>query len=218
MHAVRTEVQDARPDKAYRMIRIGKPWTIRRWSELKQANGKPIVRITNENSHLVDLECTEEEQAKLKTLVERDTSQGSSGAWRVHRWRLASLSLVLGDTEDRNNISRQWYNEWPLDTWVDSPIFRWLRDTFLPILVNAAAEYPKRDEDDTSNEAFLHEPQSKSRAMPLRTYSSKGCAIFPSARPSSSFELVAHKVFCGLFGYILHMCGNGQRREHRNAS
>ena len=35
-------------------------------------------------------------QAALKTLVDRYTA---SGAWRVHRWRLACFSLVLGDTE-----------------------------------------------------------------------------------------------------------------------
>jgi hypothetical protein len=46
------------------MIHIAKPWTIRRWSESKLANGKPLVRIPNENVHIVDLEWTEEEQAK----------------------------------------------------------------------------------------------------------------------------------------------------------
>ena len=35
-------------------------------------------------------------QAALKTLVDRYTA---SGAWRVHRWRLACFSLILGDTE-----------------------------------------------------------------------------------------------------------------------
>jgi len=80
--------------------------------------------IPKENAHLVDLEWTEDEQAKLKTLVEGYTSWGASGAWRVHRWHLAWFSLELGDTEDRNDVSGQWYNEWPLDTWVDSLIFR----------------------------------------------------------------------------------------------
>jgi len=89
MHASRTEDQNAQPDAAHRMIQIAKPWTIRRWSESKLANGKPLVRIPKENAHLVDLEWTEEEQAKLKTLVERFTSQGASGVWRVHRWWLA---------------------------------------------------------------------------------------------------------------------------------
>jgi len=116
--------------------------------------------------HSVDLDWTEKEQAKPKTLMERYTSQGASGAWREHRWRLACVSLVLGDTEDRNDVSGQWYNEWPFNTGVDSPIFRWLTDTFLPILFNAAAEYPKSDEDEASNEALLHEPESHSRTLP----------------------------------------------------
>jgi len=101
---------------AHHMIQIAKPWTIRRWSESKLANGKPLVWIPKENAHLVDLKWTEDEQAKLKTIIERYTSQGASGAWRVHRWRLACFSLVLGDTENRNDVSGQWYDEWPLDT------------------------------------------------------------------------------------------------------
>jgi hypothetical protein len=71
MHAIRTEYEEAQEDAAHRMIQIGKPWTIRRWSELKLANAKPLVRIPKANAHLVDLEWTAEEQAKLKTLVER---------------------------------------------------------------------------------------------------------------------------------------------------
>ena len=138
------------------MIQNAKPWTIRRWSESKLVNGKPLVRIPKENAHLVVLEWTEAEQAELKTVVKRYTSLGASGAWRVHRWLLACFSLVLGDTEDRNAVTGQSYNEWPLNTWVDSPIFQWLRDTFLPMLVNESAEYPDSDEDEASNEALMH--------------------------------------------------------------
>ena len=89
MHAVRTKDQDAQQDAAPQMIQIAKHWTIRRWSESKLANWKPLVRIPKENAHLVDLEWTEDEQAKLKTLVEVYTSRGASGAWMVYRWRLA---------------------------------------------------------------------------------------------------------------------------------
>jgi len=160
MQVIRTEDRDAQQDAAHWMIQIAKPWTIRRWSESKLANRKPLVRILKENAHLVDLESTEDEQAKLKTLVERYTSQGASGAWRVHQWRLACFSLVLGDTEDWNDISGRWYNERRLDTWVDSPIFRWLRGTFLAMLVTKSAEYPEPDKDEASNEALLHEPES----------------------------------------------------------
>jgi len=111
MHAIQTEDEEGQQDAAHRMMQISKPWTIRRWSELKLANGKPLVQIPKANAHLVDLEWTEEEQAKLKTLAERYTSWGASGVWRVHRWWLACLSLVLGDTKDRNDISGQLYNE-----------------------------------------------------------------------------------------------------------
>jgi len=96
---------------------------IRKWSESTHANGKLLVRILKEIAHRVDPKWTEDKQAKLKTLVERYTSRGASGAWRVHRWRLACFSLVVGYTKDRNDVSGQWYNKWPLDTWVDSPIF-----------------------------------------------------------------------------------------------
>jgi len=105
MHVIRTEDEEAQQDAAHRMIQIAKPWTIRRWSELKLVNAKPLVWIPNENAHLVDLEWTDDEQAKLQTLVERYTSRGASGAWRVHRWWLECFSLVLGDIEDRNDLS-----------------------------------------------------------------------------------------------------------------
>jgi len=80
MHAIRTEDEHHQQDATHRMIQIAKLWTIMRSSELKIANGKPLVRIPKENAHLVDLVWTEEEQAKLKTLVERYTSRSASGA------------------------------------------------------------------------------------------------------------------------------------------
>jgi len=107
MHAIRTEDKHAQHYTAHRMIQIAKPWMIRMWSESKLANGKPLLQIPKENAHLVDFKWTEQEQAKLKTLVEGYTSQGASGAWREHRWWLACFSLVLGDTEDRNDVPGQ---------------------------------------------------------------------------------------------------------------
>jgi len=189
MHAIRTEDQDVQHDPAHRMIQIARPWTISRWSESKLANRKPLVWIPTENAHLVDLKWTEDEQGKLKTLVERYTSQGASEAWRVHRWCLACFSLVLGDTEDRNDVSGQWYNEWPLDTWVDSPIFRWLRDTFLPMLVKESVEYPEPDEDEASNGAPLHEPESLKSTLPR-----------PPPPPPQKAVL-----FCPLPGQVRHL-------------
>jgi len=95
------------------------------------------------------------------TLVKRYTSWGASGARRVYRWWLACFSLVLGDTEDCSNVSGQLYDEWPLDTSVDSPIFRWLRETFLPMLVNETAEYPEPGKDYTSRETLLPEERNE---------------------------------------------------------
>jgi hypothetical protein len=46
------------------------PSMIRRWSESKLANGKSLILVETENSHLIDLEWTEDEEAKLKTFVE----------------------------------------------------------------------------------------------------------------------------------------------------
>jgi hypothetical protein len=61
------------------MTQIAKPCRIRRWSELKPSNWKPLVSILEGNAHLVDLEWTEDKHAKLKTLVKRYTSQSASG-------------------------------------------------------------------------------------------------------------------------------------------
>jgi hypothetical protein len=93
------------------MVRIANPRTTRRQSEWKLATVKPPVQIPKGNVHRVDLKWTEDEQAKLQTLVERFTPQGASGACRVHRWWLGWFSLVLGETGDRNDISTQWYDE-----------------------------------------------------------------------------------------------------------
>ena len=70
MNAIRTEDQDAQWDAAHRMMQIAKTWMIRRWSESKLLNGKPLVQRSKENAHRVDLEWTEDEQATLQTLVE----------------------------------------------------------------------------------------------------------------------------------------------------
>ena len=88
MHAIRTKDEEAQQDAVHRVIQIAKPWMIRQWSQSKLANGKPLFCIPTENTHLIDLEWTEEVQVHLKTLVERCTSRGASGARRVHRWRL----------------------------------------------------------------------------------------------------------------------------------
>jgi hypothetical protein len=186
IHPIRTEDQDTQQDAARQMIQIAKRWIIKRWSDSKLTNGKSLIRIPKENAHLVDLKWNEDEQAKLKTLVERYTLRGASGEWRVHQWRLECFSLVLGDTEDRNDVSGQRSNEWPLDNWVDSPIFRWLRDTFLPMILNESAEYPKPNEDQASNVALLHAPDILE-------------STFPHVLPPQKAVL-----FCPLRGQVLH--------------
>jgi hypothetical protein len=105
---------------AHLMIHIIKPWTIWWWLTSKLAHRKLLMWVPNVIAHLIDLEWPEKEQPKLDPLVERHTSHGASGAWMVHQWRLTCVSLVLRDKENHNNVSWQWYKEWPLNTWVDS--------------------------------------------------------------------------------------------------
>jgi len=215
MYAICTEDENPQQDAAHRMIQIAKPWKIRRWSESKLANGKPLVRIPKENAHLLDLEWTEDEQAKLKTVVERYTSWGASGAWRVHRWRLACFLLVLGDTEDRNDISGQWYDEWPLDTWVDSLIFQWLRETFLAMLVKEPAEYTESDTDEASNEALLHEPESNKCALPPAPPPQKAVLFCPLPCQVRHLKWWLTKFFADYLDifYMYSEMGNDERTE-----
>jgi hypothetical protein len=166
MHAIRTENEEAQWNAAHRMIQIAKPWTIRWWSELRLANGKPLVWIPKQKAHLIDLGRTEDTQTTLQTLVERYTLRGASGAWRAHRWRLACSSLVLGDTEDLNDVCGLWYNKWPLVSWVNSLIFQLVRETFLPMLVTYPAEYSEPDQDDESREALHPDQDRNDNALP----------------------------------------------------
>jgi hypothetical protein len=47
------------------------------------------------------------------------------------------------------------------------------------MLVNAAVEYPEADEDEASNEALLHEPESNSRALARAPPSHKAVPFCP---------------------------------------
>jgi hypothetical protein len=132
-----------------------------------------------DDAHLIDLEWTEDEQAKLKTLVERYTSRDVSGALMVHRWQLSCFSLVLGDTEERNDISGQWYDEWPLDDWVDSPIFLSLRETFLPMLVREPRKYPEPEQDNESREALFPEQDRCKNAHHSASPPQKAVLFYP---------------------------------------
>lgn len=88
IYAIRTGDEVAEQDVVRRMIQIAMPWTIKRWVESKLVNGKPLVQILNDNAPIIVPQSTDVEEAKLKTLVERSTSWGASGVWRVHRWQL----------------------------------------------------------------------------------------------------------------------------------
>jgi len=70
---------------------------------IELGNGKPLVPIPKQNAHLVHLDCTEQEQDQLMTLVERYTSQGASGAYM-----LAGMFLF--------GIGRHWRSEWHFRT------------------------------------------------------------------------------------------------------
>jgi hypothetical protein len=86
---------------------------------LNPPNGNQPPQLPKENPHLIDLEWTVEVEHKLNTLVGRYTSRGVSEAWRIYRLLLACFLLVLEDTQNHNNFSVYWSNEWPLDKWVD---------------------------------------------------------------------------------------------------
>ena len=215
MHAIRTEDKDAQQDAAHRMIQIAKPWMIRRWSEWKLANGKPLLAILKQNAHLVELELTENKQAKLKTLVERYTSRGAAGAWRVQTCRLVCCSFVLGDTEDRKEVSGQWYDKRPLDTWVDSLIFQWLSVTFLPMHVKESAEYPEPDEDEASNGALLDEPESNKSPLSPAPPPQQAMLFCPLTGQVRHLKWLLTKFFPDHFDifYLYSEMGNDERTE-----
>jgi len=194
-HAIRTEDEEAQLDAAHLIIQIGKPWTIRRWYKLKLANRKPLVQIQTAIAHLIDLEWAEEAHTKLKTLVERYTSQGVSGVRRVHWWWLACCSLELGDMVDCNDISGQWYVTWPLDSWVDSPMLQCLRETFLRILLNDHMEYPYPDEDHASCETLLLEQKRPENTRPSALPAHWVMQLYPVSLEVHHFEWWLTKYF-----------------------
>jgi hypothetical protein len=63
IHAVQTKNDQGQQDAAHQMIQNAKPWLIRRWSESKRANGKPLVPIPKENEDLIAVEWNEDLEA-----------------------------------------------------------------------------------------------------------------------------------------------------------
>jgi len=159
MHAIQTQQNKAQQDVVHCMIHITKLWTIRKWSKSKTTIEKPSLWLWIDNADLIDLKQTEEDQAQWMTLGERYTLHGTAAAWRIHRWSLVCFFIVLGDTNNHNTLLKQWYDEGLLDAMVDYPIFQGLIVTFLPMLIFEPVEYTEPDQDKTSSEVLLHEPE-----------------------------------------------------------
>ena len=179
MHAIRTDNKYVLKNSVHRKRQISKHWTNRRWLESPLATEQPLVRLLKENAHLIDLKWSAVEQTTLKMLVQRYTSQGGSGAWRVHIWWPPCVLLVLGDTEHHNNLSGQWYDEWPINTWVDCPMFQWLREILMPILINESVEYREPEQEEASSEALLHEHGRNGDELPGTPHSQQVVLIYP---------------------------------------
>jgi len=218
MQAIWTEDAEAQHDAAHQMIQNGKRLTILRWSESKLPNVKPLIRILMENAHYIDRDWTEDEQAKLKTLGERFMSRGASGARMVHRWWLARFSLVLGDTDDSNDISGQWYIEkatWYPGGFANLPIAqRTVSANACQRTCGVSRTWPWQ----RIKTGAQSGTRQKWRCTPRCTSSSQGGAFLSSSWPCSLFEVVANQEFCGPCGYVPHVCRNGQWWTNRNAA
>ena len=94
---------------------------------------------------------------------------------------------MLGDTDDRTDISGQCYEELLLDIWVDSPISWWLNETLLPVVVIDHAENSNPEQDDASSNVLLLDTAWNEDA-------------FPSAPPSQKAVL-----FCPLLGQVCNL-------------
>ena len=86
---------------------------------------------------------------------------------------------MLGHTEDRNEISGQWYNQWLLYNWMNSRVFGWLRETCVPMLVKEPAEDPEPDQDDESCEALLPEQGRYYNVLPGTSPPQRRCNFVP---------------------------------------
>jgi len=213
MYAIWMKDEEAQQEAAHQMIEIAKPCTIQQWSESKLPNGRSLIRIPKDNPHHIHHQWTEEEQAHLKTLGERYTLQGASGARRVHRWWLACLSLLFGDTDDCNHHSGQWQAEWPLDKSDCSIAERDIAANACQGTCGVSQPWPRQciKRDSPSR-------REKWKCTAQCTSSTKGSAILSSSWRSLSSEVVANKVFDVSCGYIPHVCWNGQWWMHRNAA
>jgi hypothetical protein len=84
----------------------------------------------------------------------------------VQRWQLACISLVLGETEEWNDVYRQWCNKLPFNTWVDSLRYTCLAEPLLHMCLNESAEYPELDTENTLNQVLVAVPESNKSSFP----------------------------------------------------
>lgn len=63
---------------------------------------------------------------------------------------------MLRDTENYDDVSGKWYNQWPLNTLVDDLILTLRREEYLQMLVNEPEEYSALEQDEASTEVLLH--------------------------------------------------------------
>ena len=93
---------------------------------------------------------------------------------------------------------------------MDSPIFLWLTETVLPMLINKSAEDPEPDEDEASHDAFLHKSESHKITLPRAPPPQKAMLYYPLPGVVRYLKWWL-TVFCGSFGYFLHAYRIGQR-------
>jgi hypothetical protein len=156
-------------EAAMRLIDVARPWTIRRWAESRLASGAPLANIPQEEIHHVRLQWTPEEQEQLSTVVQRLQAERLTHergvAWRVHRWQLACFSFPLEDEGDRY-ASGEWREQWgDLNNFEAGPIFRWLRDEFMPRLIQERPTIPAMTAEEEPLESSL--PQKAVMFCPL---------------------------------------------------
>jgi SNF2 family DNA or RNA helicase len=121
---------------------------------------------------------------------------------------------VLGETEDCNDVSGKWHNEWTLDMWVESPNFRWLRVTILPMVVKEPAKYPQQDQPDASRVRLLQEETNES-APPSAPPPQKALLFCPVSGQGHHLKWWLKNVFADHVD-IFHMyaeMGNDERTE-----
>jgi hypothetical protein len=90
-----------------------------------------------------------------------------------------------------------------------------MRDTFLAMLIKEPAEYPEPDEEDTSNEALLHEPERIKSALPLAPRPKKVVLFCPLPSQVRHLKWWLTKFFTDHLDifYMYAEMGNDERTE-----